>query len=69
MGDQLIYHECEKFAEIADKWNDIEEFLDVNGYELSDGGVPVRVKDALADHFSIDLKVLEAERRQMLDSL
>lgn len=64
-----MYPECEKFAEIADEWNAIEEFLDVNGYELSDGGVPVRVKDALADHFNIDLKVLDDERRQMLDAL
>lgn len=84
MSAKAKYPEHEKLEKVKAESQRIGEFLEatpytlcewhdgaLNGGEGDSGFMPVRgsINDLLAKHFGIDLEVLEAEKRQMLDEL
>lgn len=78
------YEEHDKLGAVMDRSQAIGEFLETSGYILcknqrmgSFNGVdeyalvPVSksINEVLADYFDIDLKKIEAEKRQMIEEL
>lgn len=78
MTDKNKYLTLDRYEEIADDWCAIESFLDGNTKIapaiFNDDGELYRashheLQSALAKHFDIDLKALEAERQQRFDEV
>ena len=67
------YPTLAEYEKVADAWNAIKNFYDgstVVPAEWGDGAELIPVWDLdkrLADYFDIDLELLEAERRQLLE--
>ena len=72
------YPECSKLAAIAPISQELGRFLDEGNYALCTyseegdrGWIPTNknIETLLGEHFDIDMKLVEEERQQLLDSL
>lgn len=74
------YPEHEKLRELGDLPEELERFLTKSGYVLAKWGqddngndrlreVMISPRQAAADHYDIDLKALEFEKREMLRAM